>query len=108
MWRPTFKILRKVVIPSLKENVTISKILYSTKSRLPKSTMKLTLVSASVGVLIGAGYGGYTHYKINAKKSLAPVQTEEFAFLKEAPEYSPQYKVSFVEIDITFTIAGRH
>ncbi|KAL0852195.1 hypothetical protein ABMA28_000419 [Loxostege sticticalis] len=93
MWRPTFKILRKVVIPSLKENVTISKILYSTKSRLPKSTMKLTLVSASVGVLIGAGYGGYTHYKINAKKSLAPVQTEEFAFLKEAPEYSPQYKI---------------
>lgn len=93
MWRPTFTLLRKVVIPSLKENVTLSKILYSTKSRLPRSTAKLTLVSASVGILIGAGYGGYTHYKINSKKTLAPVETEEFEFIKDLPEYKPHYKI---------------
>ncbi|KAL4703424.1 hypothetical protein ACJJTC_008143 [Scirpophaga incertulas] len=95
MWRPTFTILKKIVIHPLKENVTFSKILYSTKSRLPKSTAKLTLVSASVGVLVGAGYGGYTHYKINAKKKLSPVENEEFAFLRQAPEYKAHYKVTF-------------
>ncbi|CAG9781865.1 unnamed protein product [Diatraea saccharalis] len=93
MWRPTFSLLKKVVIPSMRENLAFSKILYSTRSRLPKSTVKLTLVSASVGVLVGAGYGGYTHYKINAKKSLAPVETEEFALLKELPQYKPHYKI---------------
>lgn len=71
----------------------MSKILFSTKSRLPKSTSKLTLVSASIGVLIGAGYGGYTHYKVNVKKPFIPVENEEYAFFKEAPEYEAQYKV---------------
>ncbi|CAD0194166.1 unnamed protein product [Chrysodeixis includens] len=93
MWRPTFTITRKVVLPSLKENVTLSKLLFSTKSRLPKSTSKLTLVSASIGVLIGAGYGGYTHYKVNVKKPFIPLENEEYAFFKEAPEYQTHYKV---------------
>ncbi|CAH0716420.1 unnamed protein product, partial [Brenthis ino] len=93
MWRPTFTILRKVIFPSIKENVRLSKLLYSTKSRLPRSTAKLTLISASVGILVGAGYGGYTHYKINSKKSLVPTETEEHAFLKEAPKYHAQRKI---------------
>lgn len=93
MWRPTFTILQKVVLPSLRENVNISKILFSTKSRLPKSTSKLTLVSASIGVLLGAGYGGYTHYKVNVKKTFKPGETEEYAFLKEAPEFGAHYRI---------------
>ncbi|XP_045784849.1 prostaglandin E synthase 2 [Maniola jurtina] len=93
MWRPTFTILRKVVFLSIKENVTLSKLFYSTKSRLPRSTAKLTLISASVGVLVGAGYGGYTHYKINIKKSSASVENEEYAFLKEAPKYAAHRKI---------------
>ncbi|XP_047544302.1 prostaglandin E synthase 2 [Vanessa atalanta] len=90
MWRPT--ILRRVVLSSIKENITLSKFLYSTKSRTPRSTAKLTLISASVGILVGAGYGGYTHYKINTKK-LSSSSDEEFAFLKDAPEYKSHYKV---------------
>nr|XP_021188017.2 prostaglandin E synthase 2 [Helicoverpa armigera] len=93
MWRPTFTILQKVVLPSLRENVNVSKIFLSTKSRLPKSTSKLTLVSASIGVLLGAGYGGYTHYKVNVKKTFVPGETEEYAFLKEAPEYESHYRI---------------
>lgn len=93
MWRPSFTIFRKLVIPSLKENVNLAKIYYSTKGRLPRSTTKLTLISASVGVLVGAGYGGYTHYKINAKKQSAPIENQEYTFLKEAPQYTPQYRV---------------
>lgn len=93
MWKPTFTVLRKVVLPSLKENMNMSKLLFSTKSRLPKSTSKLTLVSASIGVLIGAGYGGYTHYKVNVKKPFIPIENEEYAFLKEAPEYEAHYRV---------------
>ncbi|KAJ0183790.1 hypothetical protein K1T71_000213 [Dendrolimus kikuchii] len=93
MWRPSFTILKKLVIPSLKENVNLTNIMFSTKSRLPKSTAKLTLVSASIGVLLGAGYGGYTHYKINIKKPSAPEGKGEYAFLKEAPEYEPQYRI---------------
>lgn len=96
MWRPTFTILRKVILPSLKENVNITKILYSTRDRRPSSTAKITLISASVGVLVGAGYGGYTHYKVNVKKPYmipAPGQNQEYAFLKEPPEYQPHYKV---------------
>ncbi|XP_072931069.1 prostaglandin E synthase 2 [Epargyreus clarus] len=92
MWRPALTILRKVVVPSLKENLALSKLLYSTKTRAPRSTAKLTLVSASVGILIGAGYGGYTHYKINLKKP-TPSEPEEYAFLKTAPEYQPHYKI---------------
>ncbi|CAH4038763.1 prostaglandin E synthase 2 [Pieris brassicae] len=92
MWRPTLTIFRKVILPSLKEN-TFSKVLYSTKSKLPKSTAKLTLVSASVGILIGAGYGGYTHYKVNVKKRNNVIESDEYAFLKEAPEYKAHYKV---------------
>lgn len=94
MWRPSFTILKKVVFPSLKENFSLSKLYYTTKSRVPRSTSKLTLISASVGILVGAGYGGYTHYKINAKKITIPVESEEYAFLKEAPEYKAQYKVT--------------
>ncbi|XP_026759547.1 prostaglandin E synthase 2 [Galleria mellonella] len=90
MWQPTFTLLRKVIIPSIKAN---TKLFYSSKSRLPRSTVKLTLVSASVGVLVGAGYGGYTHYKINVKKSLAPVENEEYPFLQTAPVYRPHYKI---------------
>lgn len=92
MLRPTFTILRKVVVPSLKENVQLSKIYFSTKSR-PKSMTKLAVVSASIGILIGAGYGGYTHYKINIKKPTSAAENEEYAFLKQAPEYKPQYAV---------------
>lgn len=95
MWRPTFTVLRKIIVPTIKENVRLSKLLYSTKSRLPRSTAKLTLISASVGILVGAGYGGYTHYKINSKKSLDLTETEEYAFLKEAPKYHAQRKVVF-------------
>lgn len=94
MWRPSFTILKKVIFPSIKENISLSKLYYSTKSRLPRSTAKLTLVSASVGILVGAGYGGYTHYKINSKKVIIPQEHEEYAFLKEAPEYKAQYKVT--------------
>ncbi|KAM3968561.1 prostaglandin E synthase Su(P) [Aphomia sociella] len=90
MWQPTSTIIRKVIIPSIKAN---AKLFYSSKSRLPRSTAKITLVSASLGVLVGAGYGGYTHYKINAKKSLAPIENEEYPFLKKAPEYKPHYKI---------------
>ncbi|XP_059045978.1 prostaglandin E synthase 2 [Achroia grisella] len=90
MWHSTFTILRKVIIPSIKAN---AKLFYSSKSRVPRSTVKLTVVSASVGILVGAGYGGYTHYKINAKKSLAPVDNEEYPFLKTAPLYKPHYKI---------------
>ncbi|CAK1588199.1 unnamed protein product [Parnassius mnemosyne] len=93
MWRPTFTILRKVVFPSLKDNIRLSKIFYTTKSRLPRSTAKLTLVSAGVGVLIGAGYGGYTHYKLNSKKNVALTETEEYAFFQEAPKYQAHYKI---------------
>ncbi|XP_013189219.1 prostaglandin E synthase 2 [Amyelois transitella] len=93
MWRPTFTILRKVVIPSLKDKTNLTRILYSTKSRLPRSTAKLTLVSASVGVLLGVGYGGYTHYKINAKKSSASVEDLAYPFLKERPQYKPHYRI---------------
>ncbi|XP_022125157.2 prostaglandin E synthase 2 [Pieris rapae] len=92
MWRPTLTIFRKVILPSLKENA-FSKVLYSTKTKLPKSTAKLTLVSASVGILIGAGYGSYTHYKVNVKKRNNVIETDEYAFLKEAPEYKAHYKV---------------
>lgn len=93
MWRPSFTILRKTVIPLLKDHANIPKIMFSTKSRLTRSTTKLTLVSASIGVLLGASYGGYTHYKINSKKSSTPEDKGEYAFLKNAPEYKPQYKV---------------
>ncbi|XP_022832762.1 prostaglandin E synthase 2 [Spodoptera litura] len=93
MWRPSFTILQKVVLPSFRDNLNLSKFLFSTKSRLPKSTSKLTLVSASIGVLVGAGYGGYTHYKVNVKKTFKPGETEEYAFLKEAPEYAAHYKI---------------
>ncbi|KAJ8737700.1 hypothetical protein PYW08_000295 [Mythimna loreyi] len=93
MWRPTFTILQKVVLPSLRENINLSKIFFSTKSRLPKSTSKLTLVSASIGILVGAGYGGYTHYKVNVKKTFKPGEAEEYAFLKEAPEYEAHYRI---------------
>lgn len=92
MWRPTFTILRKVILPSIKDNVYLSKIFVSTKSRLPKSTSKLTLVSASIGVLLGAGYGGYTHYKVNVKRKTALIE-DDYAFLKEAPEYHAHYRV---------------
>lgn len=95
MWRPSFSIFRNVIASSLKENVKLSKLLYSTKSRIPRSTAKLTLISASVGVLVGAGYGGYTHYKINSKKSLAPTEMEDHAFLKEPPKYHSQHKVLY-------------
>ncbi|XP_053624376.1 prostaglandin E synthase 2 [Plodia interpunctella] len=93
MWRPTFTILRKVIFPSLKENANLSRILYSTKSRLPRSTAKLTLVSASVGLLIGAGYGGYTHYKINTKKNTASVEDLAYPFLEQLPEYTPHSRI---------------
>ncbi|XP_075990878.1 prostaglandin E synthase Su(P) [Anticarsia gemmatalis] len=94
MWRPSFTILRKVILPSLKENVNLPKYFFSTKSRLPKSTSKLTLVSASIGVLVGAGYGGYTHYKVNLKKHTGVNEEEEYAFLKSAPEYQAHYRVT--------------
>lgn len=93
MWRPSFTIFRKIIVPSIKENVKLSKLLYSTKSRLPRSTAKLTLISASVGILVGAGYGGYTHYKINSKKSLSPTEVEDHAFLREPPQYHAQRKI---------------
>lgn len=96
MWRPSSTIFRKVVVPSLKDKLHLSKIFYTTKSRLPRSTAKLTIVSASVGILIGAGYGGYTHYKINAKNSLAPTENEVYGVLKEAPKYRAHYKVSSI------------
>lgn len=92
MWRSTLTLLRKIVVPSLKENLQQSKTLFSTKSR-PRSTVRLTLISAGIGVLVGAGYGGYTHYKINAKKRTLPQENEEYAFLKQAPKYTPQYCV---------------
>lgn len=56
--------------------------------------MRVTLVSASVGLLIGAGYGGYTHYKVNVHKGHLPLDKEVYTFIKEAPEYKPHFKVS--------------
>lgn len=101
MWRPTFTLLRKVILPSLKENVNIAKIMYSTTGGRSSSTAKITLISASVGVLVGAGYGGYTHYKVNVKKPYlfpAPGENQDYAFLKEPPEYQPHYKVRLIII----------
>lgn len=94
MWRRTFAILQKVILPAAKDNLTLSKFFYSSKSRRPKTTAKITLISASVGVLIGAGYGGYTHYIVNARKAQTPIENEEFTVLKEAPPYKAHYKVS--------------
>lgn len=94
MWRPKFTLFRKLILPSLKDASNYSALWYSTKSRLPKSTTKLTLVSASVGALIGVGYGGYTHYKLNAKKTIIPMESEAYPFLKQAPEFKPHYKVN--------------
>ncbi|XP_063545891.1 prostaglandin E synthase 2 [Cydia strobilella] len=94
MWRPTFTLFRKIIIPSLMENAKLAKIYYSTKGRLPRSTAQITLIGASVGVLVGAGWGGYTHYKINAKKQVAPIENQQYPFLKEAPKYQAQYKIS--------------
>lgn len=94
MWRHGFTILRKVVFPSVKESTAITKLLYSTKGRLPKSTAKLTIISASLGVLIGAGYGGYTHYKINLKKPSGPTENEDYPLLSELPKFQTHYKVS--------------
>lgn len=82
-------ILRKVIYPSLKENYMQNK-WYSTKGRPPKSNVRITLISASVGVLVGAGYGGYTHYKVNSKRSLT--SGENYLFLEKAPEYKAHYK----------------
>ncbi|KAG6458005.1 prostaglandin E synthase 2 [Manduca sexta] len=92
MWRPWFTVLRQLVVPSPKISGQLSRVLFSTRSR-PRSTAKLTVVSASIGVLIGAGYGGYTHYRVNVRKTSAKEQNEEYAFLKEAPEYKPQYRI---------------
>ncbi|KAJ2954413.1 hypothetical protein O0L34_g2678 [Tuta absoluta] len=93
MWRPTITILRKVILPSLRENAPL-KLFHSARSRAaPRSTVKLTLIGASVGVVIGAGYGGYTHYVVNSKKSFLPLESEQYAFLKEPPQYQPHYKV---------------
>lgn len=103
MWRPTFTKLRKVVLPSSKENLNLPKIFFSTSNRLPKSTAKLTLVSASVGVLVGAAYGGYTHYKVNIKQSSSALKNDEYAFLKEAPNYQAHYKVNEQHIKIMDT-----
>lgn len=91
MWRPTFTILRKVVFPSFKENVGLQKIFLSTKG--PRSASKLTLISASIGVMFGAGYGAYTHYKVNSKQRLAMNEEEEYALLKESPNYQAHYRV---------------
>lgn len=91
MWRPTHTLIRKVVLPSIRENASLGQINFSTKTR-PSSTAKLTLVSASIGVLVGVGYGGYTHYKVNNKKLTAPAENN--AFLKELPNYKPHYKVN--------------
>lgn len=93
MWRPSITILRKAVLPSMKDNSSLSKLFYSNKSRIPRSTVKVTLVSASIGVVIGAGYGGYTHYKINMKKNRGTIENENYLLLKEPPVYQPQYKV---------------
>ncbi|XP_049885011.1 prostaglandin E synthase 2 [Pectinophora gossypiella] len=93
MWRPSFTIFRKVILPSLKEDVSISKLFHSSKGRAPRSTAKITLIGASIGALIGVGYGGYTHYKINVKKDFSVVENEEYAFLKEAPHYMPHFKI---------------
>lgn len=98
MWRPSFTVFKKLVTPSIKDNVNLTRIMFSTKSRLPRSTAKLTLVSASIGIFLGAGYSGYTHYKINSKKPSVAEKKEEYAFLKEAPQYKPQYRVSKIKI----------
>lgn len=92
MWRPNFTILRKLTYPFINEHALL-KAVYSTKSRTPRSTAKLTLISASVGALVGAGYGGYTHYKINTRKSAASVENVDYVFLKEAPKYEAHTKV---------------
>lgn len=93
MWRPTYTVLRKACYPALKENLTLSRSFFTSKSRQPRSTVKLTLVSASIGVLVGVGYGGYTHYKVNSTKRQQPMENDEYALLKEPPVYTPHYKV---------------
>ncbi|XP_041986178.1 prostaglandin E synthase 2 [Aricia agestis] len=92
MWRPPITFLRKVVNTPLKKTFSVSKLLYSTRSNSLKPA-KLTLLSAGIGVLLGAGYGGYTHYKINAKKITGPAQTEDYPFLEKKPKYQPHYKI---------------
>lgn len=93
MWRPTFTILRKVILPSFKDNVKLSKFFFSTRSRTPKSTARLTLISASIGVVAGAAYGGYTHYVVNNKQNSKSIDYNDYAFLKEAPEYQAHYRI---------------
>ncbi|KAG7313230.1 hypothetical protein JYU34_000329 [Plutella xylostella] len=93
MWRPSFTLFRKVILTSTKETSAVSRVFYSSRGRAPRSTAKLTLVSASVGILLGAGYGGYTHYKVNSKKTQLPVENEQYIFLPKAPEYKPHYRV---------------
>lgn len=66
--------------------------LYSTNKRSPNSTAKITLVSASVGLLVGAGYSGYSHYQVN-KKNVIPTDTIQYAVLDRPPAYKPTYKV---------------
>lgn len=92
MWRHTFMIFRKMILSNVERN--LGNKWYSTKSIFPKSTKKLMLMSAGLGTLIGAGYGGYTHYKINVKRNL-PTTVEEHLRLDKAPEYKPHYKVSY-------------
>ncbi|XP_050684210.1 prostaglandin E synthase 2 isoform X2 [Leptidea sinapis] len=93
MWRLNFTIFRKGIFTSGIENAKLKKFSYSTKPRFSKSATKITLVSASVGVLIGVGYGGYTHYKVNVRKSSVAGNSDEYAFFAEQPQYKAHYKV---------------
>lgn len=72
-----------------------------TSTSTGRSIMKLSVVSASVGVLMGAGYSGYTHLQINQTKSQAPLTDQhhnETLVLDHLPDVLPTRRVRLTSI----------
>lgn len=79
------------------QNFHITRYAYSTNSKPQRSTLKLSIIGATVGVVIGSAYSGYNAYAENRKTPVSLSHENKPFKLEKMPDYQATRQIKMLQ-----------